>query len=268
MSISINGAGSSNSQSVMSGTLTIKNTNDTKARMSNLRSGEKKAKRSLNYNHRDISGQLMRARKAQNASMVLTRAKSKLTSLQQCANSGQYDSGEVATAMAHAKRMVRCAQMKVQNLREEETEQSKHQKKSSSEFQQKRNEVKRRVAQKERDIKSKATIEEVQDVQKEKRLRQEMMRKRRMHRSQERGKINEADMKYIRELYENDHRGETQYSSYDGGVLVELSAAAELAAVELEAEAMVDSTVTEASVITISDTAAVADVTSTVDISI
>ncbi len=65
----------------------------------------------------------------------------------------------MADALAHARRMVRCAQLKVRNLREEEREQQSVQKENSGKSQQKEHEVKRRVAQKERQLKQKVAIE-------------------------------------------------------------------------------------------------------------
>lgn len=218
----INGAGSVQNQSAMAGTLTIKNANNSSLRMASVRKTENKQKKALNYNHREISGQLLRAKKAQSAGTVLTRAKSKLANLQRAAGSGQYDSKEVANAIAHARRMVRCAQLKVRNLRQEEQEQKSHQKKSGETEQQKNNEVKRRVSQKERALKNKVMLEEVQEVSQEKRKRNEMVQKRRMHRNQERSKINEADMKYIKAQLQ-DGKGVSSYSAAGQGAVLDLS---------------------------------------------
>ncbi len=239
MGTTINGAtGSMNTQSVMVGTLTIKNTNNPQARMSALcRTDNKtKTKKQLNYNHKEISGQLLRAKKAQNAANVLTRAKSKLATLQRQAGTGQYDTKEIANALAHARRMVRCAQLKVRNLREEEQEQKAHKRENGAHEQQKQNEVKRRVAQKEREIKSKVTIEEMQEAAREKRKRNEMVQKRRMHRNQEQSRINEADMKYIKGQMEN-NRDAGSYSSSGCAVLDLSMEAAAMAEVQMLAQA-------------------------------
>lgn len=226
MGMTINGAGAGDTGLRMQGTLTIKNVNHPYARMEGMRKTEKRATRKLNYNHREISGQLIRAKKPQAAGNVLTRAKAKLATLQRAAGSGQYDTKEVANAIAHARRMVRVAQLKVQNLKAEEQERAQNCRESQNEVQQHRNEVKRRAAQKERELKSKAAIEEIQNVQKEKSRRQEMIRKRRQHRAQEQGKINEADMKYIKAQMENQNSSSASAGDFDAGVFVELSASA------------------------------------------
>lgn len=259
---------SMNTQSVMNGMLVIKNTNNSQARMSALgRTGNTtKTKKQLNYNHREISGQLLRAKKAQNAANVLTRAKSKLAVLQRQAGSGQYDTREIANAMAHARRMVRCAQLKVRNLRSEEQEQKAHNREGNACEQQRKNEVKRRVAQKEREIESKVALEEMQAVTKEKRERSEMVQKRRMHRNQERSRINEADMKYIKGLMENNGCAESNPNAGYSAVLdlsMEAAAMAEVqllaqAQQQIEAEVEVEIEAEVAAEMTMPDTGAVA----------
>ena len=196
MGISINAPGSVSNQASMTGTLSIRKSTNTFEQMAGVSSSGGTSKKQLNYNHRDISGQLLRAKKPQSASAALTRAKSKVSMLQRAAASGQYDSKEVADALAHARRMVRCAQLKVRNLREEEREQQSVQKENSGKSQQKEHEVKRRVAQKERQLKQKVAIENTQEVLRQKKKKNEMAQKQQRHRSQERGKIAEADFKY------------------------------------------------------------------------
>ena len=222
MGTTISGAGCAQSQSALKGSLAIQNKNTLGGSMLGVRKTQSKTKKALNYNHREISGQLMRAKKSQSAGTVLTRAKSRLANLQRAAGSGQYDSKEVSNAIAHARRMVRCAQLKVRNLREEEREQAAHRSENAGQEQKKQSEVKRRVSQKERALKSKVMVEEVQQVTKEKRKRSEMVQKRRMHRNQEQAKINEADMKYIKAQMQ-DGKGATSYSAVGSGAVLDLS---------------------------------------------
>lgn len=54
------------------------------------------------------------------AARVLSRARAKLAMLKKAQATGEYDSAELENAIAHAKRMVECADMKVNNLREED----------------------------------------------------------------------------------------------------------------------------------------------------
>ena len=220
MGISINAPGSVNSQASMTGTLSIRKSTNTFEQMAGVSSSGGTSKKQLNYNHRDISGQLLRAKKPQSASAALTRAKSKVSMLQR--------------ALAHARRMVRCAQLKVRNLREEEREQQSVQKENSGKSQQKEHEVKRRVAQKERQLKQKVAIENTQEVLRQKKKKNEMAQKQQRHRSQERGKIAEADFKYIKSQLEAG-KGFGGGSSYceDSGFTLDISDAA-MSMAELE----------------------------------
>lgn len=238
MGVSMNGSGiGGGSYPVITGTLNINNNNDVRARMYAVRKKSSSgAKKRLNYNHREISGQITRCKKAQGAANVVASARTKLSVLKRCAATGQYDSREMANALAHARRMVQCAQVKLRNLKEEEREQRSHKRKNTTEKQQLKGEVKRRAANKERELKEKIQVETVQKVQAEKSRRQQMMQKQRTHRRQEQCKINEADMKYL--------KGEIENRKYEGaspndGVILSLSAEAAMlseAQIRLQAE--------------------------------
>lgn len=222
MGISVNGAGSTTGAAAIAGTLTIKNVNtDARARIAYTSSKSSSAKKKLNYNYKEVSNQLLRAKKPQGASNALTKAKSRLATLRRCAASGEYDSKEVSAAIAHARRMVECAQLKVRHLKQEEIENRKYKSENKSEATQKKGEIKRRAANKERELKEKMAIEELQNVQKEKAKRTEIRQKRNSHRRQEQSKISEADMKYIKDQMGNRNSYDT---SADSGVIVSLSA--------------------------------------------
>ena len=107
----------------------------------------------------------------------------------------------------------------MRNLRQEEQEQKAHREERGERERQQQNEVKRRVAQKEQAIKNKVMIEEMQEIIHEKRKRSEMVQKRRMHRNQERAKINEADMKYIKGQMEHGRADFVSANSGQGAVL-------------------------------------------------
>ena len=138
--------------------------------------------------------------------------------------------------------MVRCAQLKVRNLREEEREQQSAQKENNGKSQQKEHEVKRRVAQKERQLKQKVSIENTQEVLRQKKKKNEMAQKQQRHRSQERGKIAEADFKYIKSQLE-DGKGFGGGSSYceDSGITLDISdAAMSMAELEMMAQNQIE----------------------------
>ena len=54
----------------------------------------KSTKKSLNYNAKQISSQLIRATKSRTAAAVLTKAKSTVNNLQHCLGTGEYDDSE------------------------------------------------------------------------------------------------------------------------------------------------------------------------------
>lgn len=192
--------------------------------MEKVRKRNQRPKKKLKYNPREISNQLQRATKSRNAATVLTRAKSKVAVLMSAKASGQYKDSEVRIALAHARRMVECSRMKVRNLKEEELLKGRDDRDHTVKEQKKKSEIKRRVHQKENDLKVKMAIEENQQILKEKMRRQQLNQKRRMHRTEEQGKITEAEMKYLKGLGENDQ----PVQSVDmGSVALELSMAAE-----------------------------------------
>ena len=202
---------------------------------------DNKPRKRLNYNPREISGQLLRAKKSRNASIVLTRAKSKLSVLNQAKASGQYKDSEIRNALAHARRMVECSRLKVRNLKEEESLSGRNERDRQIGEQKKRNEVKRRVRRKEQDARVKMALEDSHRALKEKTKKQILMQKRRKHRSDEQGKIMEADFKYL-EGQLKDLKSENS-SEYDGASLdlsMESAQMAELKMIEQQIQQEVE----------------------------
>lgn len=192
-------------------------------------------KKKLNYNPREISSAILRANKSQSAGRVAVQAKSKLINLQKCKGTGQYDEGELDLAIAHAKRMVQCAKMKTQNLRQEERSKKRYEKEAKAELRQEKNEIKARVARKERNLEQKSNIEHMQRVQKQKSQKRELMRKKKFHRSHEQSKLNEADMDYLKQQLRGLREPYSASRSFSAGVTVDLSAEAmQLAEVQME----------------------------------
>ncbi len=98
-----------------------------------------KSKKSLSYNPKELSSQILRARRTVGASQVLSRARAKLAMLKRAQATGEYDSAELENAIAHAKKMIDCADMKVSNLREEERIKKRAEKKAELREEQIRN---------------------------------------------------------------------------------------------------------------------------------
>ncbi len=187
-----------------------------------VKSKKEQKKKQLNYNPREISSQILRSVKSGTAAIVLVRAKVKVGSLKKCLGTGQYNDREVLAAVAHAQRMVGCAKMKLNHLKEEEEEGRSNEKEKTSNRQQKKNEIKRRVSQKERELENKIAQEKMQQIRKEKTNQREYLRKKKMHRNKELSKIQEADMKYLKEKSEGSDSSQADQS----GVSLELSMSA------------------------------------------
>lgn len=83
------------------------------------RTAKKKTKK-LQYNFKEISTRIMQARTSGNASRVLTSARSKVATLKRKLQSGDYDDQELRHAIIHAEAIARVAKKKMKHLREEE----------------------------------------------------------------------------------------------------------------------------------------------------
>ncbi len=194
------------------------------ARYAAARKNRYRIKKRLNYNANEISSQILRASKAQSASVALVRAKSKVGVLKRCIGTGQYDDNEVRPALLHAQRMVLVANKKVRNLREEERERSSYKKKKLQKNLERKRELKAAVEDKKERILNEKLMEQMQEIQREKRQRLEMERKSRLHRNNERGKIAEANMKYLKDQIGQDY--DSQYRVDISGVVCSISASA------------------------------------------
>lgn len=171
-------------------------TNSVRMKWQKLSGKKRKRIKKLNYNHKEISIMLLRSTSSQNAASVLILAKNRLGNLKSCSVTGEYNSKEVANAIAHADRMVQCARMKVKHLKEEEYEELQNHREQNSREQQGRSAVKARVRLKKRQIEQKLSNEELKKLQEQKLEWERLEKKRKRHRREEYGKISEADMKY------------------------------------------------------------------------
>ena len=106
---------------------------------SSSNSKSKNGKKSLSYNPKEISSQILRAKKTVGASQALSRARAKLAMLKRAQATGEYDSAELENAIEHAKRMIECADTKVNNLKEEERLRKKAEDKAEREVEKLRN---------------------------------------------------------------------------------------------------------------------------------
>lgn len=92
----------------VAGTMTIRNPS------------QKKLKR-LQYNFKEISTLIMRTRTSSNARQVMSKAFIKVMSLRSKLRTGEYDDKEVQSAILHAEQLTRVARKRMKHLREEES---------------------------------------------------------------------------------------------------------------------------------------------------
>lgn len=77
-------------------------------------------KKRLPYSYKEISTRLLKTKKSGNAQRVLTSAKQKVVSLRLMYKGGVYDDDEVFAALLHAQAIARVAKKRVKHLEEEE----------------------------------------------------------------------------------------------------------------------------------------------------
>lgn len=89
------------------------------------RQPQKVKKKSLPYSFKDISTRLLATKKSGNAQRVLVSAKQKVASLRLMYKGGVYDDDEVFAALLHAQAITRVARKRVKHLEEEERAEKK-----------------------------------------------------------------------------------------------------------------------------------------------
>lgn len=80
-----------------------------------------KKKKRLQYNFKAISAQIMQAKTSGGASQVASKARRQIAVLQRNVKSGEFDEDEIKNAIAHAKSLERIARKRAKHLRQEET---------------------------------------------------------------------------------------------------------------------------------------------------
>lgn len=80
----------------------------------------KKKKKRISYNFKDISSRILRAKTSGSAGKAVTKARSVVAMLQRQLKSGQYDDKALENAIIHAKRMERIAKKRMLHMEEEE----------------------------------------------------------------------------------------------------------------------------------------------------
>lgn len=80
-----------------------------------------KKKKKLQYNFKQLSNQILQSKTSYNAKQVVTRTRSNVVSLRKKLYSDDYDYSDIRRALIHAEKMTRIAKKKVKHLQEEES---------------------------------------------------------------------------------------------------------------------------------------------------
>lgn len=84
------------------------------------RTNKKKKYKKLNYNYRDVSGRIVRAKTSVSAGLVVAHARTMVAVLRRRYGCGEYNDRDLEIAIIHAEKMVRIAKKKLKNLKMEE----------------------------------------------------------------------------------------------------------------------------------------------------
>lgn len=98
----------------------IKNADGTTAGSITVSKPQKKKQKRLQYNFKQISSQIMKAKTSGNARQAVSSARQKAAFLRRQAKSGEYDDRELQSAILHADAMVRVAKKRMKHLQQEE----------------------------------------------------------------------------------------------------------------------------------------------------
>lgn len=224
------------------------------SRPSKSSNNSKKKKKPLQYNFKQISSQIMLSKTPANARKVLTKARGKVAELLKKQNSENYDDRELRAAIIHAKKMERIAKKRMKHLQQEEdAKQDKNQSEnmedqelemedifSNDELDEKEviddellkimQELQALMEESMDDLMDSLTeeaefnelVEEVAGIIEEELEPEELERLKKKHRADELREIAEADMKYLRALFDKLEK-DKQSSPVNSGVSLELS---------------------------------------------
>lgn len=186
---------------------------------------KKKKYKKLNYNYRDVSGRIIRAKTSVSARQVVTHARTMVAMLRRRYGCGEYNDRDLEIAIVHAEKMVRIAKKKLKNLKSEElarrtseaekleeereeentSEMEETQSDSGEMSEEKLRELIRRMEKELQELMAENSLDELTDeclssggTMSEEELKQVKKK----HRCDEMRQIVEADMKYLKAMFQ------------------------------------------------------------------
>lgn len=228
------------------------------ASMSISKPGSKKKKR-LQYNFKQLSKQILQTKTPISARQVVTRARSQVVNLRKKLNSDDYDYSEVRHALIHAEKIARIAKKRMKHLQEEENIAKKggicegDQVDNSEDFdkllesedaqeisEEKMQEIMEYLEEQLRELEEaiadgtglEELAEEMMPLQNQEMDPADLELLKKKHRSEELREIMEADMKYLKALFDklerekqegaSGLRSNTDFNTNNSGVSLEL----------------------------------------------
>lgn len=216
----------------------------------------KKRKR-LQYNFKAISAQIMTTKTSSGASQVAARARRQTAMLQRSLKFSEYDDEEIKSAIAHAKSLERVAKKRVKHLRQEEAMKRDENpylsemedeledvsiedidleellKMSEEELKQLMDELEQAMQELEEEASDPRSMDTLSEIISEDMDSMDLEQLKRKHRADELREIMEADMKYLKALFDKLAREKQSAGSSSGGSSSN-SAGSDTAAVSLE----------------------------------
>ena len=165
------------------------------SRQNSKSTNTKTTKQPVNYSFRKVSAAIARAKNVNQASNALTSANSALSALRRKSASGQYNDDELQIAINHAKKMVRVARKKVQNIRRESQMESD----DKGTVHRKHNETGQKIVRRRKQADEKEdALQELQLLKKQMKTRREQEKY--SHRRHEGQNLMSADMEYLQKM--------------------------------------------------------------------
>ncbi len=221
--------------------IAIKKADGTVVARVNRTGSKNKKKKKLNYNYREISGQLMRTATSVGARVVMVRAFQKVGTLYRKLKSGDYSEKEVERAIAHAEQIAMVAKNRMKHLQEEERlkkggsceaemeeeseeagtempgmENAENTKLDSEEIERLMEELEATLEEIDR-MEQMGELEEVATGVQEDMDPEDLKLLKKKHRSKELKEIMEADMKYLKALFYQLEKERRENASGAGG---------------------------------------------------
>lgn len=189
------------------------------------KTNKKKKYKKLNYNYREVSGRILRAKTSVSARQTVTHARTVVAMLRRRYGCGEYNDRDLEIAIIHAEKMVRIAKKKLKNLKAEELarrtsevekiEEEKEEENSAEEQEvsaessgMSEEELREMIRRMEKELQELAAQNSLDELTDEclggggKMSEEELKLMKKKHRCDEMRQIVEADMKYLKAMFQ------------------------------------------------------------------